>query len=130
MRFLADEHIPSSVVQALRQDGHDVLWAAETGRQVPDASHMATAIRERRVILTEDADFSELLVEFAASVATGTLAVHYFRLDGLGRDAKNARMLAAILEIGEPVARFVMSVVEPTRIRQRSFGPGLAEPSH
>jgi hypothetical protein len=28
MRLLADENFPSSIVEALRSNGHDVLWAA------------------------------------------------------------------------------------------------------
>jgi predicted nuclease of predicted toxin-antitoxin system len=77
-RFLADEHIPRTVVETLRSQGIDVTWAAETGRQASDASHVATALKEKRVILTEDADFSDLLSVLAADHKAAELIVIFF----------------------------------------------------
>ena len=113
MRYLADEHIPRSVVQALRSLGHDVLWAAETGRQLSDATHIATADAEDRMILTEDSDFTDLIAEHRP----GSPLI-YFRLNGLSRDAKVRRMIDAVIEIGH-AARDTIHVVEPSRIRVR-----------
>jgi hypothetical protein len=37
MRILADENVPRLIVAWLRAQGHDVLYAAESRKQVPDA---------------------------------------------------------------------------------------------
>lgn len=61
MKLLADECCEASVVAALREDGHDVLYAAETLRRLPDPDILERAVAEQRVLLTEDKDFGELV---------------------------------------------------------------------
>ncbi len=59
MRILADENVPKKVVQILRQQGHDVVWMAETAPGSKDEEVMARAREEGRVLLTFDKDFGE-----------------------------------------------------------------------
>jgi predicted nuclease of predicted toxin-antitoxin system len=61
MRFLADENIPRSIVRWLRSEGHDVLYAAETRAQAPDADLLNEAEAQSLVLITEDKDFGELV---------------------------------------------------------------------
>ena len=61
MRFLADESCDFSVVRALRAAGHDVLAVAELASGSDDAIIMDLALRENRVLLTEDKDFGQLV---------------------------------------------------------------------
>lgn len=61
MKILADENIHVMMVRWLRSEGHDVLWASETGRGLSDDVLLATAFKERRLILTSDTDFGELV---------------------------------------------------------------------
>jgi len=61
MRFLADECCDAALVDALRGDGHDVLYAVESLRGATDDSLLARAFSERRILLTEDKDFGELV---------------------------------------------------------------------
>jgi predicted nuclease of predicted toxin-antitoxin system len=119
VRFLADEHIPRFVVMALRSQGHEVSWVTEAGAGQSDESHLETARSEDRTILSEDADFSALV-----SASSGGARLIYFRLDGLGRNAKFQRMLDAIAEIGEVPAGTIY-VVEPSRIRVRPVRTSL-----
>jgi predicted nuclease of predicted toxin-antitoxin system len=59
MRFLADESCDFAVVRALRNAGHDVLAVAEIAPAAADDSVLAMAIRQKRVLLTEDKDFGQ-----------------------------------------------------------------------
>ncbi len=64
----ADEHVPATVIQALRRAGHDALRALESYEQgTEDLTRFERAVREDRVFLTQDTDFlalaSELLSE-------------------------------------------------------------------
>ena len=61
MRLIADENIPRIVVQWLRGQGHDVLYAAEDRVQTPDADLLNEAEALGYVILIEDKDFGELV---------------------------------------------------------------------
>ncbi|MBI4219547.1 MAG: DUF5615 family PIN-like protein, partial [Chloroflexi bacterium] len=60
MRFLADESSDIRVAQALRRAGHDVVAVAETARGAPDREVLETALKDRRILLTEDRDFGRL----------------------------------------------------------------------
>ena len=59
MRFLADENVPRPIVEWLRDTGHDVLYAAESRKQTPDADLLAEAEGQGYVVVTEDKDFGE-----------------------------------------------------------------------
>ena len=61
IKFYMDEHVPRAVVEGLRRRGVDVLRAQEAGMLgAGDEQHLALALRERRVIFTQDADFLRL----------------------------------------------------------------------
>ena len=59
MRFLADECCDAALVDVLRRDGHDVLYAIESLRGATDDDLLTRAVSERRILLTEDKDFGE-----------------------------------------------------------------------
>jgi len=56
--FYMDEHVPATVSQGLRRRGVDVLTAQEASMvAVPDEQHLTLAVREGRIVFTQDADF-------------------------------------------------------------------------
>ena len=58
MRFHLDEHVDHIVARALRQRGVDATTTTDAGLlQAADADHVAFALRERRIIYTNDANF-------------------------------------------------------------------------
>jgi predicted nuclease of predicted toxin-antitoxin system len=61
MRFLADECCDFSVVKALRTAGYDVLCVAETKPRADDSDVIRLATRDKRILLTEDKDFGQLV---------------------------------------------------------------------
>jgi predicted nuclease of predicted toxin-antitoxin system len=61
IRFHLDQHIPNSVARGLRLRGIDVSTTAEAGLQdADDVDHLAFALSENRVLVTQDADFLRL----------------------------------------------------------------------
>jgi predicted nuclease of predicted toxin-antitoxin system len=62
VRLLADECFDRRIVEHLRARGHDVVHLAQDDRGSPDTDVAAIALREGRVLLTEDKDFGELVV--------------------------------------------------------------------
>ena len=61
MNFLADESCAGPVVRTLREAGHDVVAIAEVARGATDEQVLERALNEKRVLITEDRDFGELV---------------------------------------------------------------------
>ena len=61
--FLADENVPPAIVEFLRQKGFDVKEARELGIPgTPDTMIMELTRKERRVLVTVDKHFANLLL--------------------------------------------------------------------
>ena len=60
-RYLANENVPATIVEWLRQQGNDVVHAAETLVGQADETLLDRARAEDRILLTFDRDFGELV---------------------------------------------------------------------
>jgi predicted nuclease of predicted toxin-antitoxin system len=63
MRLLADENFPKPIVEVLRADGNDVLWARTDCSGWKDAALLDFAESEARIVLTLDKDFWQIAVQ-------------------------------------------------------------------
>jgi predicted nuclease of predicted toxin-antitoxin system len=63
MKLLADENSPRPIVEILRKQGHDVLWARMEFPGSKDLALLEHAEIEGRLILTLDRDFWQLAVQ-------------------------------------------------------------------
>lgn len=63
MRLLADENFPKPIVDALRADGHDLLWARTDLAGTSDVALLDRAESEARIVLTLDKDFWQIAVQ-------------------------------------------------------------------
>ena len=61
MRLLADECCDATIWHALRSAGHDVLAIADISPQARDPAVIELAVRDGRILLTEDKDFGQLV---------------------------------------------------------------------
>jgi predicted nuclease of predicted toxin-antitoxin system len=62
MRILLDTCVSSDVRDRLRSHGFDVVWSGEWPSDPGDDELLNIALRERRVLITLDKDFGELVV--------------------------------------------------------------------
>lgn len=113
MRFLADESCDFAVVRALRVAGHDVVAVAEGSlRGSGDVEVIALAKDNRRILLTEDKDFGQLV--FAALKAnTGVLFVRY---PHAARSDLAREVLDLVASRGDTLYG-IFAVIEPGRVR-------------
>jgi predicted nuclease of predicted toxin-antitoxin system len=112
MRFLADESCDFAVVQALRATGHDVTAVSEVHRGAEDATVLELALSERRVLLTEDKDFGQLV--FAAARDSGGVVLIRWPVSA------RAELSAAAIELAEKhsvALQGAFVVLEPNRVR-------------
>lgn len=64
VRFYFDEHVGHAIAKGLRRRGIDVLTLTEAGTLGDDdEDHVALALRQRRVIVTQDDDFLRLAAQ-------------------------------------------------------------------
>lgn len=114
MRFLADESCDFAVVRSLRAAGHDVLAIGELSPRLEDPAVLALAVREDRVLLTEDKDFGRLV--YADRRATGGVVLLRFPARARGDLARTVVQL--VERRGETLkGRFV--IAQPGRVRIR-----------
>jgi predicted nuclease of predicted toxin-antitoxin system len=112
MRFLADESCDFAVVRALRACGHEVRAVAEDAPKTEDAVIIEIAARERRVLITEDKDFGQLVYRgFHAS--SGVVLI---RFPTSARQGLPASVVAAVRELGDRITGS-FAILEPGRLR-------------
>ena len=63
MLLLADENYPKPVVDELRAEGHDVLWARTHLSGSTDPVLLEAAERDGRIVLTLDRDFRQIALQ-------------------------------------------------------------------
>jgi predicted nuclease of predicted toxin-antitoxin system len=114
--YLADECVAAEVVQELRSDGLDILYAKEICPGSPDTEVLRLASQAGRILVTEDLGFGELAVRHKQRAA-GIIILHLHELPSGARERYAARR---VKELGDR-ARGHLSVVEPGRIRMRSL---------
>jgi len=63
MRILADENFPRPVVESLRNQDHDVIWARTDCPGLKDRALLERAEAEGRVVMTLDKDFWQIALQ-------------------------------------------------------------------
>jgi len=108
------------MVALLRAAGHDVVYVAELASGMTDSDAIMQAQEQRRLLLTEDKDFGELVVRWRRPVPGLVL----LRIDSERRALKWSRLEAAIQKIGNGLLGHY-TVIDEVRFRVRSLaGPG------
>jgi len=115
MYFFANENFPRTGIQQLRDAGHDVLAIAEYRPGSEDEDVLARAAREKRMILTFDRDYGELIYRQKLPVPAGVV---YFRLGPI-KSWEPAERVLQLLRIPDFTLEGKFTVVERGHVRQR-----------
>lgn len=117
MRFLADESCSDrEVVSALRAAGHDVRLVAADMAGADDATVVAMALADDRILITKDRDFGQLVL----AQGMPTTGVIYVRWPVVQRATLGARLVGLAAEMGATLAgSFVLVRPDRVRIRRR-----------
>lgn len=114
MRFVADEGVEARIVERLRFEGHDVDYVAELAPGITDDEVLDLANTGRRVLVTVDKDFGELVFRLHR-VTEGVLLV---RLPGMSSDDKAELVAGAVRDHGGQMPG-AFTVISPGVIRIR-----------
>jgi len=115
-RYLANENFPGEMVRQLRNQGNDVLYAAESLVGSSDQAILDTALSQDRVVLTFDRDFGELVFRHRTPPASGIVL---FRPGALSPNA----LLSFLQDFfaSNPTVRNFFTVASPGQFRQVSL---------
>jgi predicted nuclease of predicted toxin-antitoxin system len=114
VRWLADECVAAPLIAFLRSERHDVLYVGESASGLSDPDVIALALREKRLLLTEDKDFGDLVFRRERMVPGLVL----MRIAPENAALKARRLAAATERYGETLfGRY--TVIEAGRFRSR-----------
>ena len=118
MRLLADLQISPRKVAYLRTLGHDVLRATDLlPATATDEAIVATAIRERRGILTQDLDFTSIV----ALSGRAEPSIVSIRLTSPRVPAVNAVLEQTLPALESALRAGALVTIEDSRVRTRSL---------
>jgi predicted nuclease of predicted toxin-antitoxin system len=116
VRFLADVGVSPLTIKALRNAEHDAVHLVEQRlERLTDSAILEKALQERRIVLTFDLDFGDLL---AASPNT-LPSVIIFRLKTTLPDFVTSRLFAVIEDCAADLETGALITVEDGRYRLR-----------
>jgi predicted nuclease of predicted toxin-antitoxin system len=118
VRWLADECVAAPLVEFLHGLAHDVYYVAESDSGLSDMEVIELASREKRILLTEDKDFGDLVFRRERAVP----GVVLMRIDPENLARKEMRLAAVIERYGEGLLGHYV-VVEEGRFRARRLWP-------
>jgi predicted nuclease of predicted toxin-antitoxin system len=117
MDFLANENFPLSSIRLLRDAGHDVASVSEDSSGAKDIVVLRRAHEEKRIILTFDRDYGELIYRYKFIIPPRVI---YFRF-GPSTPDQPSNTLLNILENTNVTILGKFTVIERGRLRQRKL---------
>ncbi len=113
MKFLIDVNASGAVARWLRESGHDVVEVADKDVGLPDDKILQWAMLEKRIIVTTDKDFEEMIW------CQGKSHHGILRLENLPR-VERKRLVEYVLEKhAEDLALGYIVIAQVNRIRVR-----------
>ncbi|MDB9386777.1 DUF5615 family PIN-like protein, partial [Microcystis aeruginosa] len=107
MRFLANENFPLDAVEALGQNGHDVLWIRVESPGISDREVLSRAQAENRILLTFDQDFGELAFRSRLPASVGIILFRIRVPSGASHFCNKQLYLDAKYLYGKPFREFI-----------------------
>ena len=114
MKFVADESVDYQIITRLREDGHEVIYIAETQSGASDNAVLTKANLQQAVLLTSDKDFGDLVFR-QHLISSGIVLL---RIAGLSQERNAAIVAEAIRKHGAAMPG-AFAVLTPRTIRIR-----------
>ena len=111
LKFVADESVAKRIVLAMREK-YEVFYIEEVMKGVNDDIVLQNAEVQKRILVTEDKDFGELVYKWQM-VHSGIVL---YRLHGLPIEEKISLILSAIEKYGVELLNSI-TVITPQNIR-------------
>ena len=116
MRFIADEGVDRSLVILLRQNDWDVFYVAESASSLEDEFVLELANSEKRILITRDKDFGELVYRLQ-KVHSGIILV---RMEELPSKSRSQKVFDFIVHHQDKLEGY-FTVIQPGNARLRKL---------
>lgn len=113
MKFLVDSCISSFAVKALREEGFDVVWVPETGKDPGDEVIIQQSADRDMILVTADKDFGELVFVFKKPHST------IIRLVDIPSRDQGKMLLRLIKTHQDAISKKALITVDRHRVRIR-----------
>lgn len=115
MKFLVDASCDARIAIHLNTNGHDATRVGtDYQADLPDIELLDIALREGRVLITDDRDFGELVFRLRRPHA----GVIYLRVGTTDIEYRCRRLDEALDSMKEPVQEFIVVSRDEVRIRR------------
>jgi predicted nuclease of predicted toxin-antitoxin system len=113
MRFLLDMNASGALLSLLLDSGHDVTCVRDVDRKMSDSEILNWAVREKRIIITTDSDF-EQMIWVQERVHCGVL-----RLENLPRSERVSLFQDVLASYGQDLEAGAVVIATKQKIRIR-----------
>ena len=117
MKLLANENFPLDSVVYLKQVGYDIIAIGVEKPSITDEEVMKIAKKEKRLILTFDRDYGELIFKFGYKPQSGVI---FLRLEKYKSD-EPGKVVEQLLASPHFNTHRKLTVFDGKFIRQRSY---------
>lgn len=114
MNLIADEGVDKPIVDALREAGFDVIYILETNRGAEDNLILEIANTQKRILITQDKDFGELVYRLKYA----HFGVVLIRLPGYSAEIKAQAVVNMLTKHEEELPK-AFTVIQQNAIRIR-----------
>ncbi|RDV81172.1 DUF5615 family PIN-like protein [Ammonifex thiophilus] len=121
MKFLVDVCAGTGLARWLREMGHDVAEVRDVDSRMTDEEVLRWAARERRVVITLDKDFGQLVV------ASGEVRASIVRLPDVPLSERKQILGVILSKYGKDLEKGSIVTVTGNRVRVRRFGAANSE---
>jgi predicted nuclease of predicted toxin-antitoxin system len=108
VKFIADVNVEKPLIDYLNEIGYDVTWVADYDCEMLDKDLLRLSKRERRILLTNDKDFGELIY-LQKSISAGVIL---FRVRGQRVEEKKRLIKKLIDQHGNKLSRHFIVITE------------------
>ena len=115
LRFLLDENVSKASAIRLRMIGHDVIRVGTDINIPEDIDILAFSVKERRILVTHDQDFGELVFLQNLPATEGVVQFRYEAMD----PEEVAKRLQLIIDSGLYAFNGKFTTVDEKKVRQR-----------
>lgn len=117
MKFLANENVPISSVNALKLRGFDITAIGIDNPSISDKQVMKIAIDETRTIITYDSDYGELIFKYGYKPRAGVIFIRKQPSEPL----ETAEILEKLTSAQNLTFERTLTVVDSDSIRQKKY---------
>jgi predicted nuclease of predicted toxin-antitoxin system len=110
-KILADENIPRTAIQFLRNSGYDIVSVWEMNPGMSDEQVVELSIREQRIIITFDKDFGRI-----ALTNPNVPGVMLLRFSPISPEYIARRIISTLETVGNPYGKLVVVRRKTVRI--------------